>query len=354
MIGGQTQKGGEGSEQRMAGRDYHEGMTVDQVGALMSHISTIVRNQIEPFMAQANKLVDERLGHFQQKIEHMVHERDEVHMDAFADPDFQVILRQAAQNYTRSGDEELAEMLLNMIATRSQLDKPSRARIAMNMALDAVPRLTQTEFAIILTVFLIRYTTIGSVAVNELGKLFRDIIGDSLPIIPPEANGASWMMINAAGCGVVSVASIDLHTVFCERFAGLFSKGFTIENISTIIKETKIPTFFSLILKNCTHVPDRAQFNVLSIEELENTLRSNGLPSTQISELVNLVKSTTMSISEMASTMRPEFPGIDLLIHLCKSTPLAHLELTTTGIAVGHASFVRRSQVKVPLTSWIS
>ena len=170
LIGGQSQRAGDGSTQIQANRDViQHGISVQQMGEIMGAISQQVATQIAPLTELALKMVEQRLGDFHDRIHERFSRAENADASAFADPDFQAVLRGAAVSHARAGDAVLRDRLVEMVAQRSLTQTRSRQQLILNAAIETVSKLTESEIATLSVAFRAVHVHYG--ACDSLQKL---------------------------------------------------------------------------------------------------------------------------------------------------------------------------------------
>src|SRR5229473_350490 len=134
-----------GSLAVQSGRD-----TVIQHGlspAQMKEIMEAIASQLPGYAAVAREIVDERLRDFEQRVIGRFADTSSTRSEAFKDPDFQHVVIRAQNAYARSGDEQVRETLVDLIARRSMETDRTRLLLSLDEAVEKAALLTKNEFA---------------------------------------------------------------------------------------------------------------------------------------------------------------------------------------------------------------
>lgn len=84
-------------------------------------------------------------------------------VETFADPDVQYALLAAQRTYARTGDKDVADVLVDILVDRTKETKRSVLQLALNASLDVAAKLTSDQFAALSLMWLIKYTINNSI-----------------------------------------------------------------------------------------------------------------------------------------------------------------------------------------------
>lgn len=347
----QRQKVGDNSVVVQSGRD-----TVIQAGIgreeMQNIIETLAQQQTQ-YAAVAREIVDARLVDLEQRLIEKFTTPGQANTGAFKDPDFQYLLTRAQHAYARSGDKQVADTLVDIIAERSKLSKRDRLMMALNAAVDVAPTLTANEFAELSLVFLIRYTAIhGQVSLDGFKQYFQKTIAPLLPDIA--TTRSSYQYLEGQRCSSIEISSISVQKAFHSNYGGLICKGFTLENLKKHLPDDKKHILDgSPLLIPCLHDPSRLQFRALTGEEALDQLKNFDLEEEQRNNVVSVFKGAFMSLEEIKTALIPLIPKFGTFTDLWDSTLLKNLTLTSIGIAIAHSNLRRLCGFEADLSIWI-
>jgi hypothetical protein len=160
---------------------------------------------------------------------------------------------------------------------------------------------------------------------------------------------ADYQHIQSAGAGSLSsIASIDVEPVFEEAARGFFTKGFTIDQVPDNLHEfLSDPEVFI----SCLRDGDRIQVNCRSLAEISDLEMKKGMPA---QSLANLSMIGVMTYEEIRNDLVSRVAKFGSFLDNWKSSGLSNFELTTAGIAIGHAYYRHVTGVpNAPLDSWL-
>ena len=108
------------------------------------------------YRAVAEQIAEKRMRDLEDRIVERLSTQQSMRREALEDPDFQYLLTTAHHAYARSGSEQVADTLVDLISRRSEETDRTRLALSLNTAVETCSRLTKNEFAELSVCFLIR------------------------------------------------------------------------------------------------------------------------------------------------------------------------------------------------------
>jgi hypothetical protein len=143
---------------------------------------------------------------------------------AAADPDVQYALFQAQAGFARSGEEELAGTLRELLVERAGETTGTTRAIALNEAIEAAPRLTLSQRRAIAVCFFLRYT--GWPGGLDLNQYYGALISGLASLAGPlPQNQSDYQHIASIGAGT-ELIGIEFGAALTNRAPGCFVTGF--------------------------------------------------------------------------------------------------------------------------------
>lgn len=351
-MSNQDQQIGQGAVAVQSGRDtvIQHGLTPAQMTEILSALAAQFPAQI----AVAHQIVNTRLAEFEKSFLEKFNSSANANSEAFADPDFQYVVRASQHAYARSGDGNVRDTLIDLIARRSKEQSRTRLTLTLNEAVEKAALLTKNEFAELSLCYLLRYTInlrIGNM--EQFASYFQSNIAPLLPDISKE--DASYQYLEAQSCGNVGAFGSDIIAILRERYAGIFSEGF-----ERNLLESHLPDGKKDLLDHAGYVipclNDPTKFQIKSINKenfLKLTKTTIQLNEAELTNVWNMFEATIWNGEVFLSNIEKYFPEIRTLAELWNKSPLNKLTLTTVGIAIGHSNLIRTSQLDADLSIWI-
>ena len=325
--------------------------------ANMREILDALAAQLPTYAAMARELVDSRLADLEERILRKFVDPQAASPDAFKDPDFQYLLGRAQHAYARSGDSLVADTLVDLVARRSKEDQRNRLALTLNDAVETVAVLTRNEFAELALCYLlgrtINHGILSMAAFVTYGQTCID------PLVPDISNAeSSYQYLDAHGCASLAMQQMfappNVVEIFRRNYAGLFSRGFDLGTLEQHLPDGKKNVFVGTnMLIPCMNDPAKVQLNCQNKEAFEKLTAPLNLDEGLRNSLWAMFEGTVWSGEEFVSNVSAHWPGIRPLIAVWNSTPVGKMNLTTAGIAIGHAYLKAVSNFEADLSIWI-
>lgn len=346
----QDQRVGDNSTAIQSQRDtiINQGLATDQI----LQVQAFVSEQIRAGLAIAGDTVERRIATFEGMILDRFSKMDKVHQEAFADPDYQYVLKSAQTSFARSGDQESGEILVDLVAERAKHSKRSRLQLSLDEAVERAERLTSEEFAELALLFLILHTKyLGGLELSQLAALLNKSVG---PLLAKVSTGrTSYQYLVAQGCVSSSIGSHDIMTFLKANYPRALMKGFTEQQLNQHLP-AEWQGALNGFIRPSPHGGGLLQFGP-DTKELLAAAAAEKLPDLgAINNVWALYEGTAMSQEEFVAATKGEFPEVGKLFELWNSTPLRNMQLTSVGIAIGYAHARKVSDIRADIGIWIN
>ena len=319
----------------------------------MKQIIEALSAQIPTYTAIAREIVDVRLTDFEDRLLERFADTERARSDAFKDPDFQYLLVRAQHAYARSGDVDIRDTLVDLIAQRSKQTDRNRLALSLNEAVEKAAVLTINEFAELSLVYLLAYTRRPQLA--SFDQFVEYLKSDVCPILPNVSEEpASYTYLQAQGCASVDMRSRNLVDIWKQLYCGFLSKGFTEEQLTACLPDGHKNAFDNTdLVRPCLHDTEKLQLNAVQRDFFLELAAGTGLNPDQINNVWNMFANTVWSEQDLIANVSPHVPEIGELFRLWKNTPLNNLQLTSVGIAIAHANLAGITGFDADLSIWI-
>lgn len=344
----QQQEGGAGATNLQAGRDLVvHGLTAAEARELaldVFHSNAVELAGVAQALAvgRAEQLTSEFLAQLESRTPGRV--------GALSDPDVQNVLFEAQRGFARSGEEDLREALVDLLAARVREDDRNLRTLALNEAILSAPKLTEAQRRAIAWVFYLRYTrdAVSVTAGEYIEKLTKVVsaLGVSIP-----QGIADYQHIEYVGAGSVSISSLKFGAALISGVEALFTSGFAEGDAEAgLLVRLRSANLVSPALRD----PTKVQLNCRSIQDLDTTLEAAGMVDDRagVEHLTTLGMMTDEAVSEEIEAAIPAISPLREVWDHPKGA-ISSLTLTSVGIALGHAYFNRLTNADVPLEIWL-
>lgn len=275
-------------------------------------------------------------------------------IETFADPDVQYALMAAQRTYARTGDKDVADVLVDILVDRTRETERTVLQLSLNESLEVAAKLTADQFAALSLIWLIRYTLNNSIINRDALSTYIDTC-----LAPHVArirtSNATYQHLEYAGCGSVGIGQVSVEAAYRNTYGGLFSKGFTGQELSERF-EGSLPTSLNELLMPCLNAPDRQQFGVINEDALKERAAQLELTDTETANVMGLFNQQLMGDEEVRDYLQDLSPSVmGPLIEAWINSSMKHMTLTSVGITIAHANCRRIMGVSpADLSIWIN
>jgi hypothetical protein len=342
----QSQDVGESGQAIQSGRDtnVHNGLSAEQLKAIISTIA----EQLPAYAALAREIVDARLVDFENRIVERFEADPAAKAEAFGDPDFQYLVRNAQHAYARSGEEDVGAMLADLIAERSKSSGRDRLALSLNQAVEVSANLTVNEFSALAFAYLMRRTRQNGVSnIHAMASALNARINPFIDNLTTEESSYSYLV--AQRCATISMGEISLRDILVGEYPAFFMRGAPLSDFGPLPADILADrNLFIPALLNPSLFQPRAA-DKPTWDEMTNRA---GLVAALSDQAWSVGQGSLMQESEIISAYAPIVPRIADAFEIWGGTPVKSLELTTVGIAIGHA-YAKSSGFDADLRIWI-
>ncbi len=344
----QSQKGGDGSTNIQAGElTIVQGMTYPEVREVALDI---FESNFYKLAGEAKEIAAERAeqitGDFLDKLQK---ENPEGFKKA-QDPDFQHALFTVQKEYARTGDEDLADLLVDLLVDRSKQEKRDILRIVLNESLSVAPKLTDDQLAALAIIFFAKYTQNQGIGNHEmLANNFDQFVKPFVSKLSKKQ--ACYQHLEFSGCGSISMSTNSLSSIYGKIYQGLFLKGFDKDEIEKRgISIGLDPRFFI----PCLNDENKLQVKANRLEGLSEYMDKQDIPKDDKGKIIALFNLNKMNDNEIKDKIIEISPYMADTFEIWSDSPLQNFNLTSVGIAIGHANIKRLVGEFSNLSIWIN
>lgn len=300
--------------------------------------------------AEAKKIADTRATEITEAFLQKLQIENPSGFNKGQDPDFQHSLFITQKEYARSGDKELGDLLVDLLVDRSKQEERGILQIVLNESLLTAPKLTSAQLASLALAFLFRHTQNAGIGTHdELGNYFdKHVSPFSGKLVP---NRACYQHLEFAGCGSLQVGAIMLEEIISTTYCGLFQAGLTEEEIKERL--ITLPIKHEIFTK-CLNDPQKIQINALSQEALGEKIKHYNIDAETSSKLLDLFKTNLIPLPEVKSKCIEIRPYMESFFDIWTNSNLKSFDLTSVGMAIGHANIKKLVGEFSSLSLWIN
>ncbi|MFB8138136.1 LPO_1073/Vpar_1526 family protein, partial [Streptomyces parvus] len=285
---------------------------------------------IVKFTEVARETASERANEFTEKL---ISSLPVEALKSLQDPDVQRSLFYAQQEFACSGEKELGELLVKLLANRMQSDDRGVRTLALNEALKTAPKLTSRHFAALSILMICIQTKLGADSIEGLHRALSQVLG---PIAKDfQITPADVAYLEYAGCISSNPFDTNLGDAFSRTYPGLFTRGFTEEWISEGSRSALIP-----LTQECLRDPAMIQFPILPKNDLLK-LADQGAFRRHKQEIEHLIGIGLMTAEEIEREISRIDENLAAFPERYNASSLVNSQLTAIGTTLAHTNLKR-------------
>lgn len=345
----QTQKTGNDCTNLQAGNDINVYNGISYSDARQIALDVFNANFMK-LIGVAKDVAEERANKITQSFLEKLMKENPAGLASAKDPDFQDSLFSVQKEYAKCGDSDMGNILVDLLVDRSREPRRSLKQIVLNESIRTVAKLTENQIALLSMVFILKYTiNNGIINQDTFGEYLDKYI---LPQIKYIANSrASYEHLEYAGCGTVQIGKVDLSQIWEISYLGLFFKGFGLDEIE---KDRLSQETLSKFVMPCLNDTSKYQVNAISQENLNKKLVAESVPENEANYIRELFGKNKMSPDEMKAKIVEIRPYMADFYDIWENSSMKSFQLTSVGIAIGHANLRKSLGNFADLSIWIN
>jgi hypothetical protein len=270
-------------------------------------------------------------------------------LNEFATPGMQDTFFNAQKEYAISGDEEVADMLVEILVERAKTPLKSRKRFVLDESLKIASKLSLNQMNLLTLTHLERRTIHQGVGnfdsliniLNQRYSLMEDLEEDQI-------NGdllfLEYLRLGKIVTGNFSSPEEILH----NNYKAYLSKGFTLDQCK--VPEVELSDLFI----TCFHDKEKFQFRFETKEMLEIFLRQKKITEERIHEIASHFNSNIFHQGEINFLLSTKVPHFAKLLNIYNNSQWKSFELTSVGMAIAISNYHRQFGDKLDLSVWIN
>ncbi len=271
-------------------------------------------------------------------------------LESTKDPGFQNALYEAQKSYAKTGDKDMADVLVDILVDRVEHKERNLKQIVLDESISVIPKLTSSQLDTLTIIFLFKYSVnYGVVNIETLKQYLTTNIKPFINDLSKEIS--LYQHLEFTGCGSISIGSKSIEDIFKNTYRGLFYKGFTEDDFKKQVGE--ISNFSDFITK-CLNNEDKLQLNIMNKDVLDKKITDAKLNNGDAEKLKTLFNQHILSNQEIEDKLiEIGKPFLKSLFDVWKNSAMKNMSLTSVGIAIAQANYRRKTGQTLDLSIWI-
>lgn len=344
----QEQKVGRGATGYQASRDVvvHHGMSPEQMANIMVALSA----QLGQFIAEAREAQEQRFEEFRNSLlEEFAKPENESGRSAFAEPDFQYVVRDAHETFARSGDSDLKDRLVKLVAERSTKDSNSRVAKILNSAIEIAGRLSDEDYAALIAIFLATSVVVTipnkEYILNQYSERLSRIVDD----LPKSTSSVEYLA--TLGCVNLNyVMTQSLGTILSNKYGHALGPGFSDQEFIEKVGERMVPPLQPTLFRRSEGL---LSFRAGSDEDIRGELESK-IPDAQLINDLMSLRAKTIPENQVLEVFKAGVSRFGDLEKFWVSSAADKTHLTLIGKALAHSALTSKGALNAPIEIWVS
>jgi hypothetical protein len=266
------------------------------------------------------------------------------------DPGMQYAIFTAQKEYAKTGDKDLAKLLVDILVDLAKQEGRDLKQIVLDESLSTVTKLTAAQLDTLTVIFISKYTVNHNVV--SIKALSDYLNAYFLPFIKSLSREHSlYQHLEFAGCGSISLGASPLEEIFKGNYTGIFQKGLPKEEIEKQLDKpmaSMAGLFITSLRDNSLY-----QINAINNDSLENQAIKSDVTGVALHKLKALFTSQTFSAQEVKDDLINHCPDFKLLFEIWTDSSLKHMTMTSVGIALAQTNLRVKAGITVDLGIWI-
>ena len=310
-------------------------------------------HQLQKYFAEAESKADARMKELRDSlIDEFAKTDTNGKTEAFSDPDYQFVLRDAHQVYARSGDESLREELVKLLVQRSAEPTGSRTALILNQAIAAAGSLTRQEYAALCGIFLFKYCRVNAADPDGLYRTLREIVGSFVYDLPFDNHAYEYL----ESLGIISVnriTGVDLSEILHQSYASIITFGFSRIDLGEAVGDDIAPKLNTIIIPDMRSFKFNLRFNIQDAAELNAFLKEIDISGDAANRITAFFQQSLMPTDQLWAKLMKDVPDLQWIQDLWTSTEIHQATLTALGKVMAHSALISRSTFLAPLNIWV-
>lgn len=257
---------------------------------------------------------------------------------ALGEGDFHAAVNNAQTHYATSGNDDLGEVLVNLLAEQAGHPSQDYLRKIMAQAVDIAPVLTDEQWNSLSVLFVVReilpsLPTIHSAkdVAEFLNTILRPFVESSIC-----RSTGGFRTIFHTGCAIPTDGQ-SLAMTLIAKLPWVFAGPVRLLDLLSIDGRARA------LIDSTIHDRDHLVFSRKAYEDLTGVARELGISFEGTSRIRTLMKASLKSEKDCREAMTREIRDFYQFEDLWSNSPLSTTTLTAVGMAIGHANLRRRN-----------
>jgi hypothetical protein len=209
-------------KQEITGGDYSNNVqgnevTVHQHGMSYSDIKDIAmdvfKSNFYDLGERIETVVNERAEKLINKYLDELKKQSPESLSNTNDPDVRFVIYEAQKNHARRNDDEIADLLVDLLVSRTKQKDQKFITLVCNEALEIIPKLTTKQIDILTVIFIVKHVNIGAVFNVKDLPLFMNQFLQGI-----NSDEFVFQHLQYSGCISISIGSVNINKILSGAY----------------------------------------------------------------------------------------------------------------------------------------
>lgn len=264
------------------------------------------------------------------------------------EPDFQYTLFAAQKAFALTGNEDLERLLVELLVRRTKEDTQNLRKIVLAESIEVLSKITVGQINSLTVAFVLRRTQNFSVRSLDEFLKYSDI--HIKPFVDKMATGkATYRHLQYANCGAVDPGAADIYSIVSQSYPGILQSGFEATEAEFLALS---PAGKKLIIPS-EYVENKLQVFGKDVKDIHEFPDRIGISREDINILEILINRQKVPADIFYAKLRSLRSYWATLLDVWESSDAKSFNLTSVGIAIGHATLKQQIPDFADLSIWI-
>lgn len=334
----QDQRAGDNSTNIQASSIFvSQGITYDEARQLALDV---FNSNFVQLAGEAADIAELRVRRFVEAYLKTLFEQHPRALSSARDPDMQYMLYEAQKLYARTGDDFVADLLIDILVKRAPLSQRTFLQIVLNEALTTISKITAQHMDCLAVIFLLRYL------LHERPKsrdsLFKMLRAQLIPLARNMPDDTStYLYLEYTGCVRSNIGGTSAVDILRLNYHNIFSRDVTdIEYASIIGKFPGATNIFE-------SVGNKYRIKLMDIGQVDTL----GGPKDSVKDLQKVMTEFILDSTTAKQLILETCPESEVLFHKWENADA--YDLTSVGIAIAQTNLRKKFDSEYDLSQWL-
>jgi hypothetical protein len=264
---------------------------------------------------------------------------------------------------------------VNILVERAEQTERNLTQIVLDESLSVVSKLTNSQLDSLTLIFLFRYTSMNLIASKD--RLKEYLINNIKPFTNNlTRNNSHYQHLEYANCASISVLETKIEEIITRNYKGVFCDEFSfsevIVNIPSLFARGNIDflsadnyeDYKNIIMKFHGGTTDpikinnlmedlKVKFNIINDKRIDEFIVGNKFDVQEEMFIKSRYNSKLITNQDVKSFLLSVGGFMNVLLDVWEHSSLRLMQLTSVGIAIARANYLRKVNGNVDLSQWI-